>query len=976
MAGLAPCGLRSVIAAMASVLLAANATTAVAQSLNPLGYWQYSGNATSTGSNTSNVVTNTGTVPFTAQGVVGTAASFNGSSQFLGLNVSLGAAAAPSGGYALGQNFTMATWYFVTAQTALRQFVWESTSDYDLSAGGANSTTTDLTLYGSGATPTSTVRTLAIPGGLRTGVWHHVMQVYQSDGTNSTMSAYYNGNLVGTTTPVALSAISAPGINLATYRSGLSSARLLNGRLDETATWNRSLSAGDGQEVYLRGLQGQSLNAVTSAINSWTPSASGSEWTTAANWSGSQAVGVTGDAAATNTGTAIFKSYSLSSGLGIDMSAGAANGALALGAIVVNSSSGTLQIGNSSTTADGILRLNGNTTGAGANTLIDVSGASNLVIANSPAGTGTRTLGVTLGLTNGTVSVGTGRTTTISSAVGEATSGSSITKVGAGALVLSAANSFSGGTTLSAGEIRIGHDSALGSGPVIVSGGTLESDGYATRQLANPMTFLGAATLGDATNPGPLTFTGPVDLGGALPRQLTVSSDVTLGGIVSNGGIQKSGTGVLTLGSANTYTGLTFLEAGTLSIADVGALGPNSNNAARVNFTGSGTLRYTGSGTQSLAKELWMDVANSTATIDVSAPTGNLSITPTGGTRSRPFTKLGSGILAINGAFSGSATVSASGGTLILGSDNSHSGQTTIGAGATLQIGAGGTTGTLGSGAVANDGTLVVDRSTAVAITQAISGTGGLVHRGGGTTTLGTSNSFQGGSIISAGTLVAANASALGSGTATVVSGARLRLDPAAIIANPIANLGTGSFLGSLDFAGGGLRRTSTAGGTTLGTLLAGSSATPVALNPAVAWLAQTSETASDIMRLTNTAGTAQVLSLTYDPVLAPASSQDAFLGWFQTATSSWVNAVDGNAGGTNSFFQGSWTAYLAANPSATPSTAVGVYGHDSATRTVWAVIDHNSDFAVVVVPEPGTLALAGLGLAAATALLRRRRAA
>ena len=57
-------------------------------------------------------------------------------------------------------------------------------------------------------------------------------------------------------------------------------------------------------------------------------------------------------------------------------------------------------------------------------------------------------------------------------------------------------------------------------------------------------------------------------------------------------------------------------------------------------------------------------------------------------------------------------------------------------------------------------------------------------------------------------------------------------------------------------------------------------------------------------------------------------------------------------------------------------STAVGVYGHDSATRTVRAVIDHNSDFAVVVVPEPGTLALAGLGLAAATALLRRHRAA
>ncbi|TGV76957.1 autotransporter outer membrane beta-barrel domain-containing protein, partial [Mesorhizobium sp. M00.F.Ca.ET.158.01.1.1] len=105
------------------------------------------------------------------------------------------------------------------------------------------------------------------------------------------------------------------------------------------------------------------------------------------------------------------------------------------------------------------------------------------------------------------------------------------------------------------------------------------------------------------------------------------------------------------------------------------------------------------------------------------------------------------------GVISGSGAVSQIGtGTTILTADNTYAGVTTIAAG-TLQLGNGGTSGSI-AGNVTNNGTLIIDRSNGVTLAGAISGSGSVVQQGAGSTTLAGTNSYGGGTTISAGTLI------------------------------------------------------------------------------------------------------------------------------------------------------------------------------------------------------------------------------
>ncbi|GAB1489782.1 hypothetical protein MASR2M8_22360 [Opitutaceae bacterium] len=201
---------------------------------------------------------------------------------------------------------------------------------------------------------------------------------------------------------------------------------------------------------------------------------------------------------------------------------------------------------------------------------------------------------------------GTGNTT----ANGVISDTGAVTKSDLGTLTLNAANTYSGGTTLTAGNLVVGNNAGLGTGAVTLAGGNLSSTGG--RTIANAITLTGDTGLSTITTTGTITQNGAnrtlalseATLNGGLAlsnnntgRTLTVAvaGDSTIGGVISNGGtgaggLTKTGTGTLTLGGANTYTGTTTISDGTLKLGASNRIADGSS----VVIGGSGTLDLNG----------------------------------------------------------------------------------------------------------------------------------------------------------------------------------------------------------------------------------------------------------------------------------------------------------------------------------------------------------------------------------------------
>jgi autotransporter-associated beta strand protein len=333
-----------------------------------------------------------------------------------------------------------------------------------------------------------------------------------------------------------------------------------------------------------------------------------------------------------------------------------------------------------------------------------------------------------------------------------------LTQAGAGVLTLTGVNSYSGGTSINAGTVSVNNPSAVGTGNVVLNnGGGLLATSSLT--LANSVSV-------NAGETGVLSA--------APSTTVTVNALSNLGNFIFGG---AGRTGIITFGPFG--SGFTTSNTATVEVAagtvrnTSGALGYFTSTAASTTIDAGATLDIHDSG---------VFVANlqgaGTVTLGTNAAT---NLIPLAGN--------------FSGVISGAGQVTKfSPGALVLAGANTYTGGTTI-AGGTLQIGNGGTTGSIVSNVIDNTA-LIFDRNNALTFGGIISGPGTVTQVGSGTLTLTGANTYTGGTTISTGAIGINNPNTLGPGSILLKNSGGLLATTNLTYSNPvsIAAGDTGSF--------------------------------------------------------------------------------------------------------------------------------------------------------------------------------------
>ncbi|MDJ8771875.1 autotransporter-associated beta strand repeat-containing protein [Salmonella enterica] len=386
--------------------------------------------------------------------------------------------------------------------------------------------------------------------------------------------------------------------------------------------------------------------------------------------------------------------------------------------------------------------------------------------------------------------------------------GQSLTKTGAGTLILNAENTYTGSTTISEGTLIATNVEALGTGDVtndavleLNTGGDFDNaisgSGQVVKSGDEMLTLSGSNTYtGGTTISGGTLVASNVEALGSGDVTDNATLELNTGGDFDNniggtGSVVKSGDKTLTLSGANSYTGGTTISGGTLVVSNVEALGSGdvTDNATLELNTGGdfdNNIGGTGSVVKSGDETLTLSGANSyTGGTTISGGTlvaTNVEALGTGDITDNATLELNAGGDFTNNIGGTGSVVKSGDKTLTLSGTNTYRGGTLISDGTLVAS----NVEALGTGNVTDNATL--ELSTGGDFANNIGGTGSVVKSGDKTLTLSGANSYTGGTTISGGTLVASNVEALGSGDIT--DNATLELNTGGDFDNAISGSG------------------------------------------------------------------------------------------------------------------------------------------------------------------------------------------
>ncbi len=377
----------------------------------------------------------------------------------------------------------------------------------------------------------------------------------------------------------------------------------------------------------------------------------------------------------------------------------------------------------------------------------------------------------------------------------------SLVKSGVATLTLSGSNTYTGATIINGGTLAVTASGLPASGSGISMSNSVFDYTGATATIDRNFAVTGGTGIIRNSGGGTLTLSGALSKDGTglefAGGDFNITGTIT--GASANSDLLVDGATV-TLNSTNTYNGATFIRnAGTLVANVLGALPAATRSAVTLDDSGAGGSTFAIGADQQIASlagaaSSSVILSNST-TLSIGMTSGNTTFagavsgagslvkdgastqTLTGANTFSGGTLVSAGVLVgdsggLQGTITNNATVifdqstngtyagvmSGAGslaklgtGTLTLTAGNTYSGGTTISNG-TLQIGNGATSGWI-AGDVANNASLAFNRSDNITFSNVISGTGAMQKLGVGTLILTASNTYTGGTLVSAGAL-------------------------------------------------------------------------------------------------------------------------------------------------------------------------------------------------------------------------------